>query len=74
MQRSLEEMKLFRHLTHGERFAEEEYPLLPLALQQVWRVCGARNDFLSQLPSPSRFFPDSRPLLYAEICLPSWRL
>ena len=34
-QRSLEEMKLFRHCMHGERFTEGEYPLLPLALQQV---------------------------------------
>ena len=34
-QRSLEELKLFRHCMHGERFTEGEYPLLPLAIQQV---------------------------------------
>ena len=39
-------MKLFRHCNHGERFPEAEYPLLPLALQQVCHFCHAGNDCL----------------------------
>ena len=63
-QRSLEEMKLFRHCMHGERFTEGEYPLLPLAIQQVITALAILLPnylvllYILLLQEPSSWFPN----------------
>ena len=63
-QRSLEELKLFRHCMHGERFTEGEYPLLPLAIQQVITALAILLPnylvllYILLLQEPSSWFPN----------------